>query len=109
MNMTEDVKNKYSSPQREIALIIQYYKDSSRERQKEIDTCLVNNASNKCIPACHARRAGGHERTYGAHVGVYTRKAHEQVPMGACPNYFIKGGGSYLDKTLYFPSTKSYS
>jgi len=32
-----------------ISLIIQYYHDSSSERQKEIDKCVQNNISNRCI------------------------------------------------------------
>jgi len=49
----EDNTKKSYAPHREISLIIQYYKDNSRERQKEIDMCIVNNACNRYISTVH--------------------------------------------------------
>jgi len=48
-----NLNNNLSQENYPINLIVQYYKDSSRERQKELDTCLIFNASNVHITAVH--------------------------------------------------------
>jgi len=42
-----------------ISLIIDYYKDSSRERQMELDMCLINNISNIYIDQIHVLFSSG--------------------------------------------------